>query len=116
MVPAQQAQGVDRIQEHRHAIRARSLPEDVVSVRPFLDPLLVFPDPPPPELAQTLDLAGYPWKAASSPDTAARLEPPDGWTRAVVPPDRAPEGGWSFCRTVRKRDVPLAPLLLLVSG
>ena len=44
-------------------------------MKPFLDPLLVFPDPPPPELAQTLDLAGYPWKAASSPDTAARLEP-----------------------------------------
>jgi len=85
-------------------------------VRPFLDPLLVFPDPPPPELAQTLDLAGYPWTAASSPDTAARLEPPDGWTGAVVAADRDPEGAWSFCRTVRKRDVPLAPLLLLVSG
>jgi len=85
-------------------------------VRPFLDPLLVFPDPPPPELAQTLDLAGYPWKAASSPDTAARLEPPDGWTGAVVAADQDPEGAWSFCRTVRKRDVPLAPLLLLVSG
>ena len=85
-------------------------------MRPFLDPLLVFPDPPPPELAQTLDLAGYPWKAASSPDTASRLEPPDGWTGAVVAADRDPEGAWSFCRTVRKRDVPLAPLLLLVSG
>ena len=33
-----------------------------------MDPLLVFPDPAPPELAQTLDLAGYPWKAAASPD------------------------------------------------
>jgi DNA-binding response OmpR family regulator len=81
-----------------------------------LEPLLVFPDPPPPELAQTLDLAGYPWKAANSPDTAARLEPADGWAGAVVSADRDPEGAWSFCRTVRKRDVPLAPLLLLVSG
>jgi DNA-binding response OmpR family regulator len=85
-------------------------------VKPFLDPLLVFPDPPPPELAQTLDLAGYPWKAASNPDTAARLEPTDGWAGAVVSADRDPEGAWSFCRTVRKRDLPLAPLLLLVSG
>jgi DNA-binding response OmpR family regulator len=85
-------------------------------VKPFLDPLLVFPDPPPPELAQTLDLAGYPWKAASNPDTASRLEPADGWPGAVVSADRDPEGAWSFCRTVRKRDLPLAPLLLLVSG
>ena len=85
-------------------------------MRPFLDPLLVFPDPPPPELAQTLDLAGYPWKAASNPDLASRLEPADGWAGAVVSADRDPEGAWSFCRTVRKRDLPLAPLLLLVSG
>ena len=85
-------------------------------MKPFLDPLLVFPDPPPPELAQTLDLAGYPWKAASNPDTASRLEPADGWAGAVVSADRDPEGAWSFCRTVRKRDLPLAPLLLLVSG
>jgi DNA-binding response OmpR family regulator len=85
-------------------------------VRPFLGPLLVFPDPPPPELAQTLDLAGYPWKAASNPDLASRLEPADGWAGAVVVADRDPEGAWSFCRTVRKRDLPLAPLLLLVSG
>jgi DNA-binding response OmpR family regulator len=82
----------------------------------FLDPLLVFPDPTPPELAQTLDLAGYAWKATASPDGASRLEPPDGWAGAVVAADRDPETAWSFCRTVRKRDVPLAPLLLLVSG
>ena len=85
-------------------------------MKPFLDPLLVFPDPAPPELAQTLDLAGYPWKAASNPDMASRLEPADGWAGAVVAADRDPEGAWSFCRTVRKRDLPLAPLLLLVSG
>ena len=30
------------------------------------EPLLVFPDPPPALLAQTLDLAGYPWKAVAN--------------------------------------------------
>jgi len=30
--------------------------------------------------------------------------------------DTDPESAWAFCRTVRKKDVPLAPLLLLVSG
>ena len=34
----------------------------------------------------------------------------------MVAADRDPESAWAFCRTVRKKDVPLAPLLLLVSG
>jgi hypothetical protein len=29
-----------------------------------LSPILVFPDPPPAVLAQTLDLAGYRWLSA----------------------------------------------------
>ena len=82
----------------------------------IMDPILVFPDPPPPELAQTLDLAGYPWKAAPSADVAARLEPAEGWTGAVIAADRDPESAWALCRSVRKKDVPLAPLLVLVSG
>jgi DNA-binding response OmpR family regulator len=81
-----------------------------------MEPLLVYPDPPPPELAQTLDLAGYPWKAVSTAEAATRLEPPDGWAGAVVTADRDPEGAWAMCRLLRKRDVPLGPLLLLVSG
>ena len=31
-----------------------------------IEPVLVYPDPPPPLLAQTLDLAGYPWKAVAN--------------------------------------------------
>jgi DNA-binding response OmpR family regulator len=81
-----------------------------------MEPILVYPDPPPPELAQTLDLAGYPWKSVSSVETANRMEPNDGWSGAVVDATRDPESAWAFARTVRKKDVPLAPLLLLVSG
>jgi two-component system, OmpR family, alkaline phosphatase synthesis response regulator PhoP len=81
-----------------------------------MEPLLVWPDPPPPELAQTLDLAGYRWKAVPSADAATRLEPADGWGGAVVVADREQEAAWSLCRGLRKRDEPLGPLLLLVSG
>jgi two-component system, OmpR family, alkaline phosphatase synthesis response regulator PhoP len=81
-----------------------------------MEPLLLFPDPAPPELARALDLGGYPWKAASSPEAAARLEPDDGWAGAIVCADADPEAGYALCRAVRKRDVPLEPLLLLVSG
>ena len=33
----------------------------------------VFPEPPPSDLARTLDLAGYRWKAVSSVEDAAHL-------------------------------------------
>ena len=76
----------------------------------------VFPEPPPPELARTLDLSGYRWKAVSSADDAARHEPANGWAGAVIACDTEPEAAWAFARALRKRDVPVAPLLVLVSG
>ena len=79
-----------------------------------MEPLLVFPDPAPPVLAQALDLAGYPWKAAPSAEAASRLSPDDGWSGAVVSADAEPDGAFAICRALRKRDLPLEPLLLLV--
>ena len=80
-----------------------------------MEPLLLFPDPPPPALAQALDLGGYPWKSAGSADAAARNEPEDGWSGALVVADEDPETAFALCRALRKRDLPLEPLLLLVS-
>ena len=81
-----------------------------------MEPLLIFPDPAPPALAQALDLAGYPWKAAGTVDSASRVEPEDGWSGAIVVADEDPEGAFALCRALRKRDLPLEPMLLLVSG
>jgi DNA-binding response OmpR family regulator len=81
-----------------------------------MEPLLLFPDPAPPSLAQALDLAGYPWKAVTSADDAARVEPEDGWAGAIVCADADPEGAFAICRTMRKRDLPLEPLLLMIGG
>ena len=80
-----------------------------------MEPLLIFPDPPPPALAQALDLGGYPWKSAGSVEAAARGEPEDGWSGALVVADEDPESAFALCRALRKRDLPLEPLLLLVS-
>lgn len=79
-----------------------------------MEPLLVFPDPVPPDVAQGLDLGGYPWKAVSSPEAAARLEPEDGWAGAVVCADTDPEAAFTLCRSLRKRDIPLEPVLLMI--
>jgi len=81
-----------------------------------MEPLLLYPDPPPPELAQALDLGGYPWKSVGDELSAQRAEPDDGWAGAIVCADVDPEGAFSLCRALRKRDLPLEPLLLLVSG
>ena len=50
-------------------LRTRALPRQLVN---SMDPLLVFPSPAPPELAQALDLGGWAWKAAADLDTAKR--------------------------------------------
>jgi DNA-binding response OmpR family regulator len=75
-----------------------------------MEPLLIYPDPVPPELVQALDLGGYPWKAVADEGAVARSEPEDGWSGAIVIASDDPDG------TLRKRDVPLEPVLLLVSG
>jgi len=77
---------------------------------------LVFPDPPVPELAQTLDLAGWQWKAVADENMARRSEPDAGWAGAIICADRNPEAAFAVARAVRKTDRPLEPLLLLISG
>ena len=79
-----------------------------------MEPLLLFPDPAPPAVAQALDLGGYPWKAASSAQVAERVEPDDGWSGAIVCADDDHEAAFALCRALRKRDMPLTPLLLVV--
>ena len=58
-----------------------------------MEPLLVYPDPPPPELAQALDLGGYPWKAVGRrAGRRPRAEPDDGWARRHRRRRRRPRG------------------------
>jgi len=80
------------------------------------EPFLVFPDPPAPLLAQTLDLGGHLWKAVGNSSIATQHEPSDGWGGAIVCADEDPEGAFGICRALRKRDEPVQPILLLVSG
>lgn len=81
-----------------------------------MDPLLVYPDPPPPDLIRTLDLAGYAWKAAGNVTAASTAEPDDGWSAAIVVVGSDPTDAMAFCRSMRNRDIPVQPLMLLVPG
>ena len=81
-----------------------------------MEPLLVFPDPPPPVLSQGLDLCGYPWTAVGNESDVERLEPVDGWPGAVVVAVTDPEGAFALCRSIRKGDIPLEPVLVVVAA
>ena len=81
-----------------------------------MESLLLFPDPAPLALAQALDLAGYPWKAVSSPEAAERAEPDDGWAGAVVCADEHVQEAFVVLRALRRRDAPVSPLLLVVAA
>lgn len=78
--------------------------------------IVVFPGEPAPDLARTLDLGGYRWKATSTADDAAKAEPEQGWLGAVVACDTDPEGAWAFVRALRARDAENCPILVLVTG
>lgn len=79
-----------------------------------MEPLLCFPDAPPGPVTGVLDRAGYPWRAASLPEAADALEPEDGWAGAVVHAVDDPSGAFVLCRHLRKRDVSLAPVIVIV--
>jgi len=83
----------------------------------LMQPLLVFPDPAPPELAQALDLGGRSWTSVPNAAAAERSEPDGGWGGAIVVADREPEGAFALCRALRKNaGAVVRPLVILVNG
>ncbi len=80
-----------------------------------MEPLLAFPDPLPADLVAALDGGGYPFKAVSDERGAEAAEPVDGWSGAIVCANDDPEAAFALCRSLRKRDLPLEPLLLIVA-
>tara|TARA_Y100001970_G_scaffold133768_1_gene164820 strand:+ start:5718 stop:6395 length:678 start_codon:yes stop_codon:yes gene_type:complete len=78
--------------------------------------LAIYPSDPAPELAQLLDLSGFIWKGVEHPSDVDNLEPDEGWGGAIV--QVGPDGdlGWGMLRALRKRDLPVSPLLLIIRG
>ena len=82
----------------------------------MIEPLLVFPDPAPPELARALDLGGYKWHAVSTASAAERDTPDNGWGGAILCVDVDADGAFALARQLRRVEDPLEPVLFLVSG
>ncbi len=80
-----------------------------------MEPLLVYPNPPSEWVSGMLKRAGYAWTGVSDPALAERDEPEDGYAGALISALDDPVAAFAACRTLRKGDSQLQPLLLIVS-
>ena len=75
--------------------------------------ILVVADPVSPDLARTLDLGGYSWKAAAADEldnTSTR------WAGVIFDASTNSDTSWSYLRGLRRRDDALVPVMVLVTG
>jgi DNA-binding response OmpR family regulator len=86
-----------------------------------MDPLLCFPADLPAEVTLALQGAGLGHRSVSGPDELAA--PPlaggsraDGYSGALVVAARDMTAAVAFCRHLRLREVPLSPLLLVITA
>ena len=79
-----------------------------------MEPILVYPDPPPSALLDALRGSTWDITVVASAEEAVKLAPDEGWPGALVATGDDPDGAFALCRALRKRDLPLEPLLLLV--
>ena len=81
-----------------------------------MQPLLVFPDPCPAELAQALGTSGLAYVAVGDEADVEKFEPEEGWAGAVISVEARPDDALDLARALRKRDFPLEPLILVVGS
>ena len=80
-----------------------------------MEPLICFPDPPPPELHKALAASGYSFTPVNDEETARRLEPPEGWSGAVVSAVDSLDRALRIARALRSGDGRIEPLVIVVS-
>ena len=80
-----------------------------------MDPLVCFPRSTPDRARKRCSpRAGYPFVGVSSAEAVERLEPEDGWAGAVISAVEDREAAFTICQILRKRENPIAPLLLII--
>jgi DNA-binding response OmpR family regulator len=79
-----------------------------------VEPLLVYPDPPPAALLDCLRAASWEMCLVRSAEEALKSAPDDGWPGAIVATEDDPDGAFAVCRALRRGEDRVEPLLLIV--
>ncbi len=84
-----------------------------------MEPLLCYPDPLPAPLQAALRQGGYDSRCVDRPESVEAAEQAatkEGWPGAVISATGDLAGAMAMCRHHRRREVPVAPLLLVLSA
>ena len=78
--------------------------------------VMVHPTPMGTSLTKVLDTLGYVWKPVGDLATAETLEPPAGWSGAILTLDGNPDEAFRMARWLRGRDDAETAILVLASA
>jgi len=81
-------------------------------IRPS-DIVLVVADPVPSDVARSLDLGGYSWKASSADELG---DTGTTWAGIIVDASVDADTAWSCMRSLRRQPDTIVPVMVLVSG
>ena len=77
-----------------------------------MQPVLIWPEPAPADLVRVLEFAGIPWQSV-----AGDAEVRDGvWSAALVSAEEQPATAFAMAAQLRRGDLSVGPVLLLVRG
>ena len=79
-----------------------------------MEPLLLYPDPPPDVLLDALQRGGWDVTVVGSAEDAVKQAPSEGWPGAILVTGDDPEGAFAVCRSIRRGEERVEPVLLLV--
>ncbi|MCP4435047.1 MAG: response regulator transcription factor [Actinomycetia bacterium] len=77
-----------------------------------MQPVLIWPDPAPPDVVRVLDLSGIDWETVTDDaDTRKGV-----WSAAIVNCEEQPATAYAMAAQLRRGDLSVGPVLLLVRG
>src|SRR5438093_13755120 len=78
------------------------------------EPLLAFPDPLPPYLADALRRSTWDVHVVGSAEEAVKSAPDEGWPGAIVATADDADAAFAVCRSLRRGEERVEPVLLVV--
>jgi len=78
------------------------------------EPLLAFPDPLPPYLAEALRRSTWDVCVVGSAEEAVKSAPDEGWPGAIIATADDPDAAFAVCRSLRRGEERVEPVLLVV--